>query len=274
MAASRKTPLQANQRIRVGIGGWTYEPWRESFYPADLPQKRELEYASRQVTAIEINGTYYRTQTPASFAKWYGETPDGFVFSVKASRHATNRKVLAEAGESIARFLGSGLVELGDKLGPILWQFMPTKQFDADDFEQFLRLLPNKLGTLTLRHVLDVRHESFMAPEFLTLARRYKTAAVFTDSIDYPSFADITADFVYARLMRCEAKIKTGYSSKALDAWTARTVAWAKGGVPDDLPSVEAVNPIPKSRDVFVYFINGAKERAPAAACALRSRLT
>ena len=278
MAASRKTPLQAHDRIRVGIGGWTYEPWRANFYPADLPQKRELEYASRQVNSIEINGTYYRTQTPASFAKWRDETPDDFVFSVKASRYATNRKVLADAGESIGRFMGSGLAELGDKLGPILWQFMPTKQFEADDFGEFLRLLPNKLGKRTLRHVLDVRHESFMAPEFLALARRYKTAAVFTDSEDYPSFADTTADFVYARLMRCEAKIETGYSGKALAAWAKRAVTWAKGGAPDDLPRVEAADAESKSdakpRDVFVYFINGAKERAPAAACALRSRLT
>ena len=280
MVASRKTPLQA--RIRVGIGGWTYEPWRAIFYPADLPQKRELEYASRQVNTIEINGTYYRTQTPASFGKWHDETPDDFVFSVKASRYATNRKVLAEAGESIDRFLDSGLVELGPKLGPILWQFMPTKRFEPEDFEKFLGLLPIKLGKLTLRHVLDVRHESFMAREFLALARRYETAAVFTDSQDYPSFADTTADFLYARLMRCDAKIETGYSAEALDAWAARAVEWATGGAPDDLPRVEAADaevkrrakPNTEPRDVFVYFINGAKERAPAAACALRSRLT
>lgn len=170
MTSSIHASEKITKRIRVGIGGWTYEPWRQTFYPADLPQKRELEFASRQVTAIEINGTYYRTQTPASFAKWRDETPDDFVFPVKASRYATNRKLLAEGGESIERFLDSGLSELRDKLGPLLWQFMPTKRFDAEDFEGFLELLPDKLNGGRLRHVLDVRHESFMTPQFLALA--------------------------------------------------------------------------------------------------------
>ena len=195
--------------IRVGVGGWTYEPWRKTFYPKGLSQKKELEYASRQLTAIEINGTYYSTQKPAVFAKWRDETPEGFVFSVKASRFATNRKVLAEAGESIERFVGSGLIELGDKLGPLLWQFMPTKKFDPDDFGAFLKLLPQKLGSRPLRHVLDVRHETFMTPEFLALAKKHNAATVFADSDDYPSFADATADFVYARLMRTQSKMKT-----------------------------------------------------------------
>jgi uncharacterized protein YecE (DUF72 family) len=255
--------------VRIGIGGWDYEPWRGLFYPPGLAQRLELEYASRQVGVIEINGTYYRTQKPESFAKWREQTPDGFVFSVKASRYATNRKVLAEAGESIERFLQSGLSELGDKLGPILWQFAPTKRFDPDDMAQFLKLLPDQLGKQRLRHVLDVRHESFACPEFLQLARKHKAAAVFTDSPDYPSFADLTADFVYARLMCCQARLTTGYPKKALEEWAARTLAWARGAEPDDLPRVEPASEKKAARDVFVFFINGAKERAPAAAAAL-----
>lgn len=253
-------------RIHVGIGGWTYAPWRETFYPADLAQKRELEYASRQVTAIEINGTYYRTQTPASFAKWSAETPDNFIFSVKASRYATNRKMLSEAGESIERFIDSGLAELGDKLGPILWQFAPTKRFEPGDFEAFLKRLPHALAGRRLRHVLDVRHESFASSEFLALARCYEVATVFTDADDYPSFADVTSDFVYVRLMRSEASIETGYSNEALSEWVRRARMWAEGGEPEDLPRIEAAGAKPVPRDVFIFFINGAKERAPAAA--------
>jgi uncharacterized protein YecE (DUF72 family) len=260
--------------IRVGIGGWDYEPWRDNFYPPDLAQRRELEYASRQVTAIEINGTYYRTQKPESFAKWREQTPDDFIFSVKASRYATNRKVLAEAGESIERFVGSGLTELEHKLGPLLWQFAPTKRFDPDDMEQFLKLLPERLGERRLRHVLDVRHASFAHPEFLALARRYKAAVVFTDSPDYPSFSDLTANFVYARLMRCDAAQTTGYAKRELDAWLDRALAWTQGEEPSDLPRVEQPGAKNVKRDVFVFFINGAKERAPAAATGLLERLT
>ncbi len=260
-------------RIRVGIGGWTYEPWRETFYPQDLPQKRELEYASRQVTAIEINGTYYRTQKPASFAKWRDETPADFVFSVKAPRYATNRRVLAEAGASIEFFMQSGLSELGDKLGPMLWQFAPTKRFDPEDFERFLKLLPAELRGRPLRHVLDVRHESFANANFIALAQRYRAATVFADSDDYPSFADLTANFVYARLMRCQASHKTGYTGPALDRWAERARAWARGEEPADLPRVGKAGAKSAPRDVFLFMISGAKERAPAAACALLSRL-
>jgi len=261
------------QRIRVGIGGWTYEPWRKNFYPDGLAQTKELEYASRQLTAIEVNGTYYSTMKPASFAKWRDETPDGFVFSLKATRYATNRKLLAEGGDSVERFIGSGLAELGPKLGPVVWQFMPTKRFEPEDFAGFLALLPDKLEGLPLRHVLDVRHESFLCAEFLTLARKHKVATVFTDSADYPSFADLTADFAYARLMKSEAELKTGYAPKALDEWAGRAQAWAEGGEPQDLPRVAPPLAKGKPRDVFVYFINGAKERAPAAAMALIKRL-
>lgn len=261
------------KRIRVGVGGWTYEPWRNNFYPEGLVHSRELEYASRQLSAIEINGTYYSTQKPASFAKWRDETPDDFVFSMKASRYSTNRRVLAEAGESIMRFIDSGISELGPKLGPIVWQFMPTKRFEPEDFEAFLALLPKEVDGLALRHVIDVRHESFKTPEYVALARRHQVATVFTDSDDYPSFADLTADFVYARLMRTDARLKTGYGPKALDEWAQRLERWAEGGEPDDLPQVGGAAPAKKARDVFVYFISGAKERNPAAAMALRERV-
>jgi len=259
--------------IRVGVGGWTYAPWRDNFFPKGWPQSQELEYASRRLTAIEINGTYYRTQSAASFAKWRDETPPGFVFSVKASRYATNQRVLADAGESIERFVGSGLAELGDKLGPLVWQFMPTKRFEPDDFAAFLKLLPASVDGLKLRHVMDVRHESFMSPAYLALARKHKVATVFADSDEYPSFADLTGDFVYGRLMRTEAGLETGYEPAALDAWTRRARRWADGGEPDDLPRVEAAKASARPRDVFLFFISGAKERAPAAAMALLERL-
>ena len=259
--------------IRVGIGGWTFEPWRNNFYPKGLAQTRELEYASRQLTAIEVNGTYYSTMKPANFKKWHDETPDNFVFSLKANRFATNRRVLGDAGESIKKFVDSGLGELGKKLGPIVWQFMPTKQFEAEDFEAFLALLPKDTDGHKLRHVLDVRHASFMSPEYVLLARKYQCTTVFTDSDKFPCFADLTGDFVYARLMNSEEKVKTGYTPKALDQWAEAAQTWAKGGEPDDLPRVEAKGKAGKTRDVFVFFINGAKERAPAGAQALIARL-
>ena len=259
--------------IRVGVGGWTYEPWRDNFFPKGLPHSRELEYASRKLTAIEVNGTYYGTLKPASFQRWAQETPNDFVLSLKATGYATNRRVLAEAGESISRFVDSGISELGRKLGPIVWQFMPGKVFEPEDFEAFLALLPKKAGSRALRHVVDVRHESFMTPEFLALARRYRVATVFTDAEKFPSFADVTGDFVYARLMASDAAIETGYAPAALDAWAGRARLWADGGAPADLPSLEEPPAQGAPRDVFVYFINGDKERAPAAAMALLERL-
>lgn len=261
-------------RIHVGVGGWTYEPWRETFYPRELTAKRELEWASRQLTAIEVNGTYYSTMRPETFARWHDETPDDFVFSLKANRFTTNRRVLREAGESVQRFVQSGIARLGDKLGPVLWQFAPTKKFDADDFGGFLELLPREVEGRPLRHVLDVRHASFMAPEFLALARRHGCATVITDSSDYPSFADLTADFVYLRLMRCESERATGYAPEALDAWAACATRWAEGGEPEGVPRVEpATAPRASGRDVFMFMINGAKERAPAAALGVIERL-
>ncbi|MES2509058.1 MAG: DUF72 domain-containing protein [Pseudomonadota bacterium] len=259
--------------IRAGIGGWTFEPWRDNFFPKGLPHSRELKYASRQLNAIEVNGTYYGTLKPASFKKWHDETPADFVFSLKATRYATNRRVLAEAGESIIRFVDSGISELGPKLGPIVWQFMPGKVFEPQDFEAFLAQLPAKADGVPLRHVVDVRHESFMTPEFLALARRYKVATVFADADKFPSFADLTGDFAYARLMMSDADIATGYADAALDAWAERARLWAAGDAPADLPCIEEPQKQKPPRDVFIYFINGAKERAPAAAMALLQRL-
>lgn len=262
--------------IRVGVGGWTFEPWRSNFFPADLPKSHELRYTSRQLTAIEVNGTFYSTQKPATFARWHDETPDDFVFSLKASRYTTHRRVLGEAGESVQRFVDSGLVELGAKLGPIVWQFAATKRFEPDDFAAFLALLPREVGGRPLRHALDVRHASFMTPEYLALARRHGCATVFTDSDDYPSFADVTGDFVYARLMRSRAELPLGFEPAALDAVAACATVWQAGAEPQALPRVEpppAAALAAAPRDVFVYFISGAKERAPAAAVALLERL-
>lgn len=256
-------------QIRVGIGGWDYAPWRTTFYPPDVPQKQALAYASRQLTSIEINSTFYRLAKPEHYAGWAAQTPDDFVFAVKASRYATHRRVLADAGESIERFFASGLSELGDKLGPVMWQLAPTKQFDADDLAAFFALLPARLGQRKLRHVLDARHPSFACAEYLALARRHKVATVYTDSPDYPSMADVTADFVYARLMNARSTPKTGYTKPALARWAEAAAQWQQGGAPASLAYVEAPRPGKKPRDVYLYFINGAKERAPAAACHL-----
>jgi uncharacterized protein YecE (DUF72 family) len=254
--------------IRVGVGGWTFEPWRNNFYPAGLAASKELAYASRQLTAIEVNGTYYSLMSPKAFAKWRDETPEGFMFSLKATRYATNRRVLAEAGESVQKFIGSGLAELGPKLGPIVWQFAPTKRFDAADFGAFLDLLPREVSGLPLRHVMDVRHETFRSADYLALARRHRVATVFTDSDDYPSFADVTGDFVYVREMRTQADLPQGVTPEQVAGMAASAKAWRDGGEPDGLPRIEPPRPA-GPRDVFMYFISGAKERAPHAAMAL-----
>jgi uncharacterized protein YecE (DUF72 family) len=259
--------------IRVGIGGWVFKPWRGEFYPEGLPQARELDYASRKLTAIEINGTFYSTQKPESFRKWAAETPDDFVFSLKAPRFATHRRVLAEAGESIERFFSSGVTELKGKLGPILWQFHPGKKFEPDDFAAFLALLPRRLDGKPVRHAVEVRHESFLAPAFITLLREFSVAPVLVESDKHPVIADVTSDFVYARLQRTSEKEKTGYSSRALDAWANRAQTFADGSAPDDLATIAQTSPEPARRDVFIYMISGAKVRAPAAAMALIERL-
>ena len=240
--------------IRVGIGGWVYPPWRGVFYPAGLPQARELAHASRQVTAIEINGTFYGAQKPASFCRWHDETPEDFVFSVKGPRFATHRSDLATAGPSIDRFFASGVLELRDKLGPILWQFAPWMRFDETAFAPFLELLPRRLEGREIRHVVEIRHQSFASPSFTDLLRRHQVTVALVDDDHYPAFDEITADLVYARLRRCAEGEPAGYAPEALDGWAER---FRQQGV----------------RRCFVYFINGAKVRAPAAAQALLQRL-
>lgn len=260
--------------IRAGIGGWTFEPWRGVFYPKGLKHADELAYAGRHVTTIEINGTYYSTFKPESFAKWAASVPDGFKFAVKASRFCTNRKVLADMGQSMQVFLGQGLAELGDRLGPVLWQFMATKKFDPEDFEGFLKLLPDTLGGRPLRHVLEPRHESFRVPEFIALCRKYNVSICLAEHETYPMIADVTGDLVYARLQMGRDEIETAYPAAELDAWAGRFKTFADGGAPADLAYVDAANPAPaRPRDVYVYFIHEGKVRAPAAAMALLERV-
>jgi uncharacterized protein YecE (DUF72 family) len=247
--------VRDSKPIRIGVGGWTYEPWRGAFYPEDLPHSGELEFASRQLTSIEINGTYYGLQKPATFTKWHDETPDDFVFSMKAPRFIMNRKALASAGEAMARFLDSGLIKLKHKLGPINWQLLPTKSFDDADMEAFFKLLPKKLAGQPLRHALEVRHESFRSDEFIQLARQYGIAIVTAGDSPYPEIVEPTAPFAYARIMGTKQSRKSGYSDAALDRWAARATEWAK------------------TREVFLYVIGGDKVRNPAAAAALIKRV-
>lgn len=264
----------ASGKIRVGIGGWTYEPWRGVFYPKGLPHSKELSYAGERLTSIEVNGTFYSTMKPATFRKWACEVPADFVFSLKGPRYAVNRRELSGAGDSIKRFTDSGIIELGKKLGPLLWQFAPTKKFDEKDFGGFLELLPGKIGAMPLRHVVEVRHDSFRAPAFIALLRKFRIPVVFSEHATYPAIADLTGDFVYARLQKGKDSVKTGYQPKALDAWRDRAKLWASGKEPADLPHVEAKsNTKSGPRDVFLYFIHEGKVRAPAAAIALIERL-
>lgn len=257
--------------IRAGIGGWTFEPWEGTFYPDKLAKKRQLEYASSKLSVIEVNGTYYGSQKPETFAKWALEVPDGFIFSLKASRFTTNRKILAEASDSIDKFLNQGLVELGDRLGPLLWQFAPTKKFEPDDFEAFLRLLPEKLEGLPLRHVVEVRHDSFKVPQFVELLSKYNIAPVCAEHFDYPMVADVTADFVYARLQKGSDDIPTCYSDDDMKAWAKRLKTWAAGDIPDDLPLVDPGRKVKKQpRDVFAFFIHEGKVNAPQGAMAMQ----
>ena len=242
--------------IRIGIGGWVYPPWRGTFYPPAQPQAQELAYASRHLTAIEINGTFYNSGKPDSFRKWRDETPEGFVFSLKGPRFITHRTELASAGGGLDLFFSRGVLELGDKLGPILWQFAPTKQFDEADFAAFLELLPKNAGNRKIRHVIEARHRSFAEPAFGELLRRHGIAVARVDDAKFPAFDEVTADFVYLRLRRCAEEEPTGYPPDALDQWAGRARGWAADG-----------------RDVFLYFINGAKVRAPIAAQALIQRL-
>jgi uncharacterized protein YecE (DUF72 family) len=268
------TRSKASGRIRVGVGGWIFAPWRGTFYPKGLKQADELAYAASHLTSIEINATHYRLQSPKSFRKWAEAAPDGFVFSVKGPRLVTQQKVLAETGGFIKRFLASGLAELGAKLGPVLWQFAPFKPFDRDDFAKFLDHLPAELEGLKLNHVVEARHNSFADRAFVKLLRDSGVAASFTDAEAWPNIADPTGDVIYARLQRGDDTLAAAYPPKALDAWAERAKLWAKGGMPKDLPLVDAAHrPDAKPRDVFIYFIHEGKLKAPAAATALIERL-
>jgi uncharacterized protein YecE (DUF72 family) len=266
-------PHRAKSCIRIGVGGWTYEPWRGTFYPDGLVHKRELEFASRKLTSIEINGTYYGSQKPESFARWHDETPDDFVFSVKGPRFITNRRVLSDAAASIERFFTGGVMNLRHKLGPINWQFMPTKKFDAEDFAGFLGLLPKTVEGSAIRHAVEVRHDSFRTADFVALARDHGVAIVIAADSGYPQVADLTAPFVYVRVMGTTEAEAAGYDDGSLDLWTQRARKWASGGTPDDLQSVAAPGTGEIGRDVFLYVISGFKIRNPAAAMAMIDRL-
>lgn len=269
-----RTEVESAGTVRVGVGGWIFDPWRGAFYPPGLPRTKELSYAASHLTAIEINATYYRAQTPATFRKWASETPETFVFCVKGSRFTTNRRVLAEAGDSIKYFFDSGVLELGGRLGPLLWQFAPTKKFDEADFGRFLELLPREMDGRGLRHAVEVRHDSFCTPAFISLLRDFDIGVVFADHQTYPAIADVTADFVYARLQKGDDNIETAYPPKALDLWTQHMRTWSEGGEPEGLPRVDADHkPRKRKRDVFCFFIHEGKVRAPAAAMAMIERL-
>ena len=270
--AAQQEGVGAIDGIRVGIGGWTYVPWRKNFYPEGLVQRRELEYASRRLGAIEINGTYYGSQKPETYARWATETPAGFLFSAKAPRRIMQSRALAGTGGQIEDFLG-GIASLGDRLGPIVWQFDKGTELDRDEFAAFLDLLPGDVDGRPLRHVLDVRAPGFVDSNYLALVRAHRMATVFTDSREYPSFADVTADFVYLRLMRSRPEIASGYSGDELQSWTQRARTWARGGEPDDVPRIDPPAVAGRPREVFVYFISAAKERNPAAAMALIEQL-
>ena len=258
--------------IRVGVGGWDFDPWRETFYPPKLPKAKQLDHMAGRLTAVEINATYYKLQKPELFERWAKAVPEDFRFAIKGSRFCSNRKLLAQAGEAVGRFCGQGLVELGGKLGPILWQFMATKRFEPDDFCAFLALLPRKVAGVALSHAVEPRHDSFRDPAFVEMARAAGVAIVFDDSDDFPCIADLSGDLVYARLQRSRERVATGYSAKELKQWAKVAKAWASGASPPGFPYV-AEPPPPRPRDTYVFFIAGAKERNPAAAMALLERL-
>jgi uncharacterized protein YecE (DUF72 family) len=262
-------------KIVVGVGGWSFPGWRGPFYPPGLAQKRELVYAAEHLTSIEINATFYRTQKRESFEKWRDETPAGFILSVKAPRYATNRPALADAGASIERFFTSGVMALGDKLGPILWQLPPFKRFDAADVAAFAALLPKAVDGRPIRHAVEVRHRSFVDPEFVAVAAEHELAIVIAGDGKYPEIADLTAPFVYARIMGTTASEPLGYAPAALDAWAARARTWAAGGDPERLARIgpQPAEPRTGGRDVYLYVISGEKARNPLAAMALIERL-
>ena len=242
--------------IRVGIGGWTFPPWRGTFYPPGLPQSKELDYAARTFGAIEINATFYGRQRARSWAAWAAAAPDGFQFAIKGSRFCVTRPKLADAGEGVGNFLAQGLSALGPKLGPILWMLAARRRFDRDDIAAFLALLPRKLDGIALRHAIEPRHDSFRDDKFFELCRSHDVAVVFGDDDKFPCIDADTASFGYARLQRMREDVATGYDAAALDAFAKRAQRWRTAG-----------------RDGYLFMINGAKLRAPAAALALQERL-
>jgi len=274
-------------KVRIGISGWTYKPWRGVFYPEDLKQKRELEYASQTFNSIEINGTFYSLQRPPSFERWAAETPDDFVFSVKAPRFITHIKRLKDAKAPVANFLASGIFNLGAKLGPILWQLPPNFIFRPEVLEDFFLLLPHDTekasalarkhdtwmsgrtvlksdATRPLRHAMEIRHASFATPEFINLLRQYDVALVCADTVEWPRLMDLTSDFMYCRLHGSEVLYASGYDEPSLDQWATRVHHWARGSEPEDAERViKEKGPQKSQRDVFVYFDNDAKVRAP-----------
>jgi len=281
--------------VRIGISGWTYKPWRDVFYPKGLPQKRELEYAAREFNSIEINGTFYGMQRPDAFAAWAEQAPDGFVFAVKGPRYITHLRRLRDPEAPLANFIASGLLRLGAKLGPILWQFPPNFKFDAARIEPFLKLLPQDTAAAaaygkrhdhrlkapawlevdarrSMRHAFEIRDDSFRCQEFVDLLRRYNIALVCADTVDWPRLMDLTSDFVYCRLHGSEELYASGYDDAALDCWAARVATWAKGGEPVDAERVDGKGRR-RRRDVFVYFDNDIKVRAPFDARGLRERV-
>lgn len=289
--------MTAPGKVRIGISGWTYKPWRGEFYPKDLKQKRELEYASSTFNSIEINGTFYSLQRPTSFERWAAETPDDFVFSVKAPRFITHIKRLKDADAPVANFLASGIFNLGAKLGPILWQLPPNFHFKPEILESFFRLLPHdteeaaarannhdkwmaKRAALKpdakrpMRHAMEIRHASFATPEFINLLRKYDVALVCADTVEWPRLMDLTSDFMYCRLHGSEVLYASGYDDASLDQWTTRVTAWARGNEPEDADRViKEKGPQRPARDVFVYFDNDAKVRAPFDAKSLTTRV-
>jgi len=286
----------AHGKVRIGISGWNYAPWRGSFYPPKLPHKKELNYASGLFPSIEINGTFYGLQRPEAFGVWRSETPDDFVFAVKASRYITHMLKLRNVEVALANFLASGVLRLGPKLGPILWQFPPQVKFDAERFRSFFALLPRDTREAValarchdervedrdwvecdvqqpMRHAVEIRHESFRAPEFIELLREYHVALVCADTVEWPRLMDLTSDFVYCRLHGSEELYVSGYDSAALDRWAARVNTWASGGEPEDAERVLPPAKPVEARDVFVYFDNDVKVRAPADALSLAERV-
>lgn len=258
--------------VHVGVGGWDFDPWRGTFYPDGLPKAKQLEYMGGALTATEINATYYKLQKPELFERWGKAVPGGFKFAVKASRFCTNRKVLGEGGEGVEKFCAQGITELGDKLGPILWQFMGTKRFDPDDFGAFLKLLPKSQDGVKLRHAVEPRHESFRTPEFVEMARAAGVAIVFGQAEDYPCIPDLSGDFVYARLQCAREEEPAGYSAAELDGWAETARAWSRGESPPGF-GYAAEAPPARPRETYVFFISGAKVRNPLAAKALIERL-